>query len=175
MAKRGVSDSIDKNSYYGTDFNFFFPTTDDITTQLKKLGPGMHLFKVNVSRAFQHICMDPRDYDLLGLEWQKNALIEVLLLFDVCHGMQIFQRLSDAVRFLMPKHGFNILNYVDDLIGVGMPSVAERAFKYLLALMDELGLDVSKKKLVPLATKVVCFGIEINTVEHTLSIPRSQA
>ena len=37
--------------------------------------------------------------------------------------------------------------------------------------MQELGLTISEKKLVPPSTKVVCLGVLINTEEGTVSIP----
>ena len=42
---------------------------------------------------------------------------------------------------------------------------------FLLSLLQDLGLQVSKKKLVPPSTEVVCLGILINTVHKTISVP----
>ena len=50
-------------------FDLIFPSVDDITNKVKRLGRGALLYKVDVSRAFRHIKVDPGDYDLLGLEW----------------------------------------------------------------------------------------------------------
>ena len=47
--------------------------------------------------------MDPSDYDKLGLNWDGFN-------FDSCrpfgfkHGSKIFQRTSDAVRYIMSKN-----------------------------------------------------------------------
>ena len=117
-----VNDGVDKNSYLRTDFNLSFPTIDMIT-RIKKIVPGVHLFKMDISWAFQHICMDPCDYHLLGLKWQNNAFIDIFLPFGIHHGMPIFQRVSDTVHFLICQHGYIMLNYVDDLTGVAMPSL----------------------------------------------------
>ena len=38
-------------------------------------------------------------------------------------------------------------------------------------MLQDLGLEVSQKKLVPPSTEVVCLGILINTVNKTISIP----
>ena len=45
-----------------------FPTADDITGELRKLGRGALLYKVEMSCAFLHVEVDPGNYDLLGLE-----------------------------------------------------------------------------------------------------------
>ena len=114
--------------------------------------------------------MDPGDYDLLGLEWD-GTYVDTCLPFGTRHGSQIFQRISDAVRFLMHQAGFCIIDYIDDYIGIGVESIAQRSFDHLLTLMKHLGLSVSQKKLVSPSTKVVCLGVLIDTVAGTVAIP----
>ena len=158
----GASDNagIDKTSFLGSPFSLTFPTVDDITDELTRLG----LFKVDVSRAFRHVKVDPGDYDLLGLEWQGFYV-------DTCHGSQIFQCLSDGVKYIMRQKGFQMIAYIDDYVGVGVPSVAWASYEALLALMAQLGLTISDKKLVPPATCVTCRGVMIDMVQGNIAIP----
>ena len=116
-----VNAGIDKLTYLNSEFDLTFPTVDDITTELKRLGRGALLYKVDVSSAFRHVKVDPRDYDLLGLAW-KGHYVDFCVLFGTSHGSQIFQRLSDAVRFIMHQKGFKMIDYIDDYIGVGVTS-----------------------------------------------------
>ena len=44
-----VNAGIDKMSYLDREFALQFPTVDDITSQLKHLGCGAHLYKVDVA------------------------------------------------------------------------------------------------------------------------------
>ena len=162
-----VNAGVDKNSYLGTDFVLSFPTIDDITDTVKKVGRGAHLYKIDVSRAFHHVRPDPHDYDLLGLNWKGITYVDAMLPF----GIQIFQRLSDTICHMMRRQGFTVLNYVDNFIGVTMPSVARRSYDALLELLQKLGLEVSLKKLVSPATKVTCLGIDVDSVERMVSIP----
>ena len=72
----------------------------------------------------------------------------------------------------MAKHGFpDLLNYIDNLIYVGLPSKIDTAFDFLMSLLADLGLEVSSKKLVAPATSVVCLGILIDSQNRTISIP----
>ena len=57
-----VNLGVDKNSYLATDFLLNLPTVEHITSQLKTIGRGAHLFKVDVSHAFRHVKIDPSDY-----------------------------------------------------------------------------------------------------------------
>ena len=91
-----VNAGIDKNAYLDAPFALTFPTVDDITNELKCLGRGAFLYKVDVSRAFHHVKVDPGDYDLLGLEWNGHY-VDPCVPFGTRHGSQIFQRLSRQV------------------------------------------------------------------------------
>ena len=113
---------VDKNSYLNTDFILTFPTVDHITAELRKVGRGVHLYKIDVSRAFHHIKLDPHDYDL-GLKWDDAFYMDTCLPFGSRLGMQIFQRTSDAVCYVMQHNGFTVVNYVDDFVGIGIPSI----------------------------------------------------
>ena len=168
-----VNDGIDKHMYMGSAFNLTFPTIDDLTNELVQLGKGAHIFKIDVSRAFRHLKIDPLDYDLLGLSWQ-GAYIDTCLPFGSRHGSQFFQRTSDAIRYIMRNRGFDIINYIDDFLGFGTPTVAKNAFNTLHDLMSQLGLAISQKKLVPPTTKAICLGIQIDTVAGTVSIPQDK-
>ena len=168
-----VNDGVDKSAYMGTDFRLTFPTIDDLTAELTKLGKGGHLYKIDVSRAFRHLPIDPMDYDLLGLYWD-GFYVDKNLPFGTRHGSQFFQCTSDAVRYVMRQRGFDVLNYIDDFLGFGVPSVAKKSFDALFEIMTELGLTISAKKLIYPATKAVCLGIEIDTVQGTLAIPNDK-
>ena len=58
-----VNLGIDKDSYLATNFDLTFPTMDHITDTVKNVGPGAHLFKTDISRAFRHVKIDPFDLD----------------------------------------------------------------------------------------------------------------
>ena len=139
-----VNAGIDKTSYLGSPFSLTFPTVDDITDQLTRLGRGALLFKVDVSRAFRHVKVDPVDYDLLGLQWQGFYV-------DTCvHGSQIFQRLSDGVRFIMRQKGFQMIHYIDDYVGVSVQGTIAIPPEKLATILNEmrqwLHRDVASKR-----------------------------
>ena len=75
----------------------------------------------------------------------------------------------------MARHGHNaLMNYIDDLIYCGLPSTAHQSYQFLLNLLQDLGLDISHKKLCPSDTKVICLGILFNTIDRTISIPSNK-
>ena len=59
----------------------------------------------------------------------------------------------------MKKYGHNaLLNYIDDLIYCGLPSTFGQAYDCLIHLLNELGLNISWKKLHPPSTQAVSLG-----------------
>ena len=153
-----VNDGVSKEKYLGTAYTLHYPSVDNITADLCRLGPGV-LFKIDISRAFRHLRVDPADIDLLGLQVDQRHFLDVLTLLGYRNGSLFFQRCSDAIRYIMASHGFpDLFNYSDDLIYVGLPSQIDAAFDFLMSLLSDLGLEVSTKKLVSPSTSVVCSG-----------------
>ena len=142
-----VNPEVDKNSYLGSEFSLTFPTIDDITRELVKIGPGCHIYKIVISRAFRHLKIDPGDYDLLGLRWDA-AFFDTCLPFGSRHGSQTFQCINNAVRYALCCHGYRVINYKDDFVGYGTPDVARHSYDCLRDIIERLGLTISEKKLV---------------------------
>ena len=152
-----------------------YPSIDLITDSLVKLGPAALIYKIDISRAFRQIKIDPRDIDLLGIKFKDKYFIDRSVPFGYKNGSQIFQRCGDAIQFTMQQNGFpHLFNYIDELIHTGLPSNIHNSFKFLLKLLQDLGLEISHKKLVAPHTSVTCLGIEIDTVARTLSIPHKK-
>ena len=131
---------------------------------------GYKIFKVDISRAFRHVPIDPGDLDLLGLHW-KDYFIDFLVPLRFKHSSSIFQRISDVVCFIMKQEGHGIWNYIDDFLCVSLPSNIDNIYHRLEELLSELGLTVSSRKLVPPSTQVLCLGILVDTVDLSVSIP----
>ena len=166
-----VNAAVQKNVYLGSHFIVKYQSLDDITRELRKLGPGALIYKVDISRAFRHIRIDPGDIDLLGIR-HKSLFLDGSLPFGFRLGSGIFERCSDAIRYIMKNFGHNaLINYIDDLIYIGLPSKIYHSYCQLLSLLEELGLEISQSKLVSPSPSVVCLGIQVNTVARMLSIP----
>ena len=57
------------------------------------------------------------------------------------------------------------------MTGPTVPTKLTKIYDRLQALMQELCLTVSTKKLVPPATQVTCLGIVVNMEDFSVSIP----
>ena len=67
----------------------------------------------------------------------------------------------------MKNKGYDVVNYIDDVIGFVTVTTATPSYSALFKLLQELGFDISTKTLVKPCTKAIC-GVEIDarTSQH---------
>ena len=172
---QSVNDGVPKHKHLGSYFDLKYPSVDHIVDSLKELGTDAVLYKIDIKRAFRHLRIDPGDLDLLGLK-HDQYYIDGYLPFGFRHGSVFLQHCSDAIRFIMADtFGYpNLYNYIDDLVYTGLPGVIHQSYNTLLALLQELDLEISTSKLIEPTHIAVCLGIEINSVNRTLQIPKDK-
>ena len=106
----------------GTFCKLGFPTIDDVTNQVKNLGAGCFLFKIDLKCAYRQLRVDPSEYNLTGLEWKNQLYINSALMFVARPGALCMTRVNQFKRFVLAKHNHNVLIYIDDAIGAGTPA-----------------------------------------------------
>ena len=65
-----------------------------------------------------------------------------------------------------------MIDYIDNCVGMGVPSVTWESYEAMTDLMQEPGLAISSKKLVPPEMQVTYLGILINTLKVLLPFPQ---
>ena len=56
-----VNSGVPKNMYLGTAFELHYPTIDMITQRLCDIGPGAHIYKIDLRRVFRQLPLLPPD------------------------------------------------------------------------------------------------------------------
>ena len=74
---------------------------DNLLPVLRELGSDVRLFKIDIFH--------------LGMMWKDKYYVEKFLVFGVVYGTEIFQRITDFVRFILAKQGIEVYNYIDDI------------------------------------------------------------
>ena len=82
------------------------------------------------------------------------------------------QRNTDAIMYVYQKKGHKGVNYLDDLAAAKKAEMAQRGYEDLGNLLHELKVKESKNKACPPSTCMVFLGIEANTVDMTLRLPK---
>ena len=143
-----VNDGVSSLVYFNTDFELKYPSVNLMVNRLNALGPSAKIFKVDISRAFRHVRIDPGDIDLLGLRFRNKYYADLAPPIWISLGIIFFSKLSHSIRYIMAQYGHPYLhNYIDDLLYCCLPSKIHSAYEFLVQLLQELGLDISHKKL----------------------------
>ena len=161
------------NMYLNTAYKLQYPTIDDITKALLEMENTPKMYKIDLSRAFRQLPIDPYDYNFLCLKWKGEYYSDQFCPFGHRFGSLSCSRLSDFFRYLMWKDHV-IFNYVDDLIGIGPDSSVHKAYQKLLKILQDLNFPISDKKLVEPTTVCNCLGMILNTEKFTMSVPKDK-
>ena len=145
-----VNDNVPRDKFEGQKFSLKFPSVDDIVDKivnLKEQDPV--LYKIDMARAFRNIQVDPVDAVKLGIYWQGEYFLDLGIAFGLAHGSATFQRLSDAIVYIMRQKGYDLVAYIDDYIGIAPGKDAQSQFDFLSSLLTRSGLPMNPDKCVP--------------------------
>ena len=170
-AGASVNYFTDSNLYMGTAFKLSYPSIDNFTDRLRRLGKGALMLKIDLSRAFRQLKVNPADFPLLCLHWKGHYYVDGSYAFGHRMGAMGCTRLSDFLRYIHSKHGYYLMSYIDDLLGAETGVKAQNSFDTMYNLLRDLNIPISESKLTPPTTRIVCLGIQIDSESATLSIP----
>ena len=105
---QSVNDNVNRFAFDNDAFTLKFPGIDNIVEKIINM-EDPYLAKIDVACAFRNLRVDPADALKFGIFWKGNYYVDVTLAFGWVHGCSAFQRVSDAVIFLMKKLGRTIL------------------------------------------------------------------
>ena len=170
----GVNDGIPKDSYMGFEAKLTFPRTDDFAFRIFQLGKDCLMFKVDLSRYFRQLPLDPGDYSLIGYTIDGKIYFDKVLPMDMRSAPYVAQRVTNAIAYIHRQMGFFLLNYVDDFVSAEVKSRIWQGYRHLTKLLQELGVDTSKEKLVEPTTRMEFLGITFDSRELIMEIPKAK-
>ena len=166
------------NSYSKVN-SFKFQTLDDA---IKLLKPGYFMSKIDLKSAYRSVLIHPSNYAGTGLKWRFKGgkvkftyFVDTRLPFGGKRSPEIFDRLTQAVRRIMAKKGFEaIVVYLDDFLVIGESMEAcQAAFDSLLSLLQNLGFPINWKKVVCPTQRLffwVCCSTRFSVLCHCLRL-----
>ena len=126
-----MNDQVDRMHFDGVTFRLKFPSIDNIIEEVLTVGEGVTLAKVDISRAFRNLRVDPGDALNFGIQWQGHQYLDAATAFEWVHGSGAFQMTSDAIAYIMARQGYKMFPYIDDYILVTHRDKALDAFQCL--------------------------------------------
>ena len=134
------------------------------------LGMDCMMFKVDLSRYFRQLPLDPGDYSLIGYIISGQMYFDKVLPMGMCTAPYIAQRVTNAIAYIHRQLAFFLLNYMDDFVGAELKARIWKAYEALTRLLEELKVDISEDKLVPPTTRLEFLGVTFDSTTMTMEI-----
>ena len=105
------------NDYVSWRSKVFYQSVHDAT---KLIQQGYYLAKVDLKSAYQSMPLHPSQFQYTGLKWKFHNddhftfMYDRALLFGSRLAPEIFHRLTQSIRHMMKRRGFNIVVYLND-------------------------------------------------------------
>ena len=169
-----VNSAIEDNCFDDQDYILKYTSVDDILKDINRIGKDAYLFKIDISRAFRNLRLDPKDYDVMGVTHKQQVFIDLSVAFGIKTGSALCERVTDILRDIMTSRGCAVHNYIDDVIGVDAKNDAQLSFATLKALFCYLGIPINPDKLEPPSQWLICMGIMVDVEKGQISIPEDK-
>ena len=140
---QAVNDGISKDQYLGLAAKLTFPKVDDFALRIYTLGRGCMMFKIDLSRYFRQLPLDPGDYSMIGYIINGELYFDKVLPMGMRSAPYIAQRVTNAIAYIHRQMEFFLLNYVDDFVGAQNKENIWKAYHALDALLEQLRVDTS--------------------------------
>ena len=143
---------------------------------------GCFYAKIDLKSAYRSVNIRPDNFQLTGLKWKfaNNSdftyLVDTRLPFGARKSPAIFHRLTQSVRRMMAKRGFNnIVVYLDDFLIVSPTSEQCRhTMNVLLTLLRRLGFAINWKKVDDPCKDIIFLGTRLNSIDLSVSLPANK-
>lgn len=176
-----INDSIPKELY-----KCRYDTLDNAIKQLKTLGAGALMSKLDLSDAFRHILVNKNDWELLGSTWpievngtvSTGYFINAYLPFGLRSSPSLFLKYADSLVYVMEQRGVvPVWHYLDDFWSCGPPAPHNQCktnLDLMLSTCMDLGFKANPKKTTEPCTQLELLGIELDSVSQEARITESR-
>ena len=172
-----LNENTPVKSYLGGNYVFTFPTVLDFADMVISQGRGCLMWKIDLSRWFLQLPVDPADYDKLGFCWRGKFWWFVSYVWGTRHAGYAGQRVSTAILWILKRLGirvnretYNAIVYMDDFAGCEIGAKATEAFEALSKLLKELGIDESVDKACKPSTQMKFLGVEFDSISMSMRV-----
>ena len=118
---RSVNSGIGKEQFMGFVAKLTFPTIDKMARRVAELGNTAKLFKIDLSRYFRQLPLDPFDYSLLCFMWNEQIWVDLMAPMGLRSAPYFAQRVSNSLAYIHESLGYFLFNYIEDFLGCELP------------------------------------------------------
>ena len=154
-----------------------YTSFDEAVNLARACGVGSMMAKIDIRHAFRLCPVRKVDWPLLCYYWQGSYFVDTRLPFGGRSSPAIFNTFADALTWILNYHGLVdfVIHYLDDFfLCAEKKSTCQLWMDIFHSIMDELGIPIADDKTVGPLTCIVFLGIEIDTIEQCLRLPREK-
>lgn len=143
-----------------------YATIDDAIRLVKSLGNGCFLAKTDIKSAFRIIPIAPRDFPLLGIEWQGKFYFDKCLPMGCSSSCQIFETLSTGLEWIATNklRASAVIHILDDFLFIAPSEEKCRVdLNSFLCLCQRIGVPIANEKTTGPARVLQFAGITLDT------------
>ena len=165
------------NDLCSTDWQQKFARVDDAAGLMTE---GCFFAKVDLRNAYRSVGISEFSQMVTGLSWNFNGktvyMKDTKLPFGARYSVAIFHRLTQAVKRIMARKGFDlIVVYLDDFLIIGKTKTeCAQALSVLIQLLRKLGFAIHWGKVVDPTQKITFLGIELDSNHMCLRLPQDK-
>ena len=111
--------SVNDNHRWGFT-HIAFSSVEDAAHLMHYLSLNTLLAKMEVCEAYRLVPVHPEDRIFLDIQWQDAIYVDCQLQFGLASAPAIFSALSEALEWILCKHGVRaVIHYMDDFLLMG--------------------------------------------------------
>ena len=140
------------------------------------MSEGCFFAKVDLKSAYRSVRLSENSQKVTGLKWNFSGtdvyFKDTRLCFGAKLSLGIFHRLTQAVKRMMGRRGYDLLIvYLDFLIISDSKEKCAAALNCLLHLLRKLGFAIYCGKMVDPTQRITFLGIELDSVSMSMRLP----
>ena len=167
-----INDHIDKDSY-----SLSYITVDSVAELCMEYSEPPYVAKSDIRSAFTHCLVRPQDWPKLGFEWQGLYYMYTHTPFGLRSSPYNYNLIADAVEFIALSRGAgpHLRHYLDDSVVIASNySACKRKLEIFNETATLAGLEIQTDKCTDPSQTMEFLGIQIDTVNSTLSISQER-
>ena len=145
-------------------------------------GQGILLANFDVKSAYRNISVHPEDRYLLGIKWQGNYYIDMVLPFGLRYAPFIFSSVADLLEWILRhNYGLNfLLHYLDDFwtLGPSNSPARQNNLDTCIRLFKDWHIPLHPDNMEGPSTCLTVLGIELDFLspsKHVLHVTNLSA
>lgn len=151
---------------------------DEAVHMVQDLGKGCLLAKFDIESAFRLLPVRPRDFELLGFQFDGKYYFDKCMPFGCSISCSTFEKFATFLEFCVKEKAQmrTLIHYLDDYLMGGRKDTTECQclMQHFSECLRKLGVPIADEKTEG-PTTIICFlGLELNSEEMVVRLPKEK-